>query len=332
MTQQRQEGIQAEAIEWHVRLRDGGPEDWNAFILWLEADPAHSDAYDRVKFADAAIHPDMVPVVRSPVAANDESEEPARGHGPRGRIGFRAATLAAVAAIFVAILVALPWLTAGPSRYEIATAAGERKNVELGEGSSAVLNGSTRLILDRDDARYAELAAGEATFTVRHDDARPFQVVAGDHRVLDAGTIFNLVHDRDRFSVEVIEGAVVYDPAGADVSLTAGQTLLVRRRHTPPAGSASAAGHDRLATRPAQLPQLAARDRGKRPVAEPGDRSATRSGLGRDAVYRLHPCRRQCRREHFDASLDAWTSGTPHRGRLADRAATPCTSLSRSPA
>ena len=236
MTQQRQEGIQAEAIEWHVRLRDGGPEDWNAFILWLEADPAHSDAYDRVKFADAAIHPDMVPVVRSPVAANDESDEPARGHAPRGRIGFRAATLAAVAAIFVAILVALPWLTAGPSRYEIATKAGERRNVELGEGSSAVLNGNTRLILDRDDARYAELAAGEATFTVRHDDARPFQVVAGDHRVLDAGTIFNLVHDRDRFSVEVVEGAVVYDPAGADVSLTAGQTLLVRDGIRPQLG------------------------------------------------------------------------------------------------
>ena len=148
------------------------------------------------------------------MAANDERKSVGAGaSGPRGRIGFRAATLAAAAAIFVAILVALPWLTAGPSRHEVATAAGERRIVELGDGSSAVLNGSTRLILDRDDSRYAELAAGEATFTVRHDDARPFQVAAGDHRVLDAGTIFNLVHDRDRFSVEVVEGAVVYDPA-----------------------------------------------------------------------------------------------------------------------
>jgi transmembrane sensor len=65
MAQQRQEGIQAEAIEWHVRLQAGGPEDWDTFIRWLEADPAHSAAYDRVKFADAAIRPDMMPVIGS---------------------------------------------------------------------------------------------------------------------------------------------------------------------------------------------------------------------------------------------------------------------------
>jgi transmembrane sensor len=232
MAQQRQEGIQAEAIEWHVRLQAGGTEDWEAFIHWLEADPAHSAAYDRVKIADAAVHPDMIPVRGSPEAANDVEDAPAPAGGARGRTGLWATALATAAAV-LAILVALPWLTAGPSRYEVATAAGERRNVDLGDGSSVVLNGSTRLILDRDDSRYAELVAGEATFTVRHDEARPFLVAAGDHRVLDAGTIFNLVRDPDRFSVEVAEGAVVYDPEGTAVPLAAGQTLLVRSGARP---------------------------------------------------------------------------------------------------
>jgi transmembrane sensor len=227
--------MQAEAIEWHVRLQVGGPEDWEAFIRWLEADPAHSAAYDKVKFADAAIHPDMMPVIGSPEAANDEEDASAQTSGARGRIGLWATALATAAAI-IAILVALPWLTSGPSRHEIATAAGERKTVDLGDGSSVVLNGSTRLILDRNDSRFAELAAGEATFTVRHDEARPFLVASGDHRILDSGTIFNLVRDRNRFSVEVIEGAVIFDPEGTAVPLAAGQTLLVRSGARPVLG------------------------------------------------------------------------------------------------
>lgn len=230
MAQQPQGDIRAEAIEWHVRLRNGGrPEDWEAFMQWLEADPARSDAYDQVKFADAAIEPDMVPVVEysvAPVAANNRGE-PADRSRSRSRTGFWATAFVAVAAIFLLGLVALPWLTAGRDRYEVATAAGERRAVPIGGGSSARLNGGTRLILDRDDPRYAELAAGEATFTVRHDAARPFMVVAGEHRVQEVGTIFNLVRDRGRFAVEVIDGAVLYNPEGEAVSLATGQTLVV---------------------------------------------------------------------------------------------------------
>ena len=231
MAQQRQEGIRAEAVEWHVRLRNGGgPEDWEAFMQWLEADPARSDAYDQVKFADAAIEPDMVPVIASPaapMAANDH-EEAADQSRLRKRTGLWATAFVAIAAIFLVGLIALPWLTAGQNRYEVATAAGERRTVSLGDGSSAMLNGATRLVLDRDRPRYAELAAGEATFTVRHDAAQPFLVVAGAHRVEEVGTAFNLVRDRGRFSVEVIEGAVLYNPQGESISLAAGQTLLVR--------------------------------------------------------------------------------------------------------
>ena len=224
MTEQAQNHVLAEAIEWHLRLRDGGAAaDWEAFVLWLEADPERSAAYDEVSRADADLGPEAFPSA----AANDDWAEdvPVRA---RRRFGTAARAFAALAACLILAFVALPWLGPGMDRYEVATAAGQRRDVPLGDGSMAALNGATRLILDRANPRFAELAAGEATFTIRHDSADPFEVVAGDHRIHDVGTTFNLVHDGDRVVVEVIEGEVQYHRREAAISLTAGQMLAVR--------------------------------------------------------------------------------------------------------
>jgi transmembrane sensor len=143
------------------------------------------------------------------------------------RFGAGVWTVAAIAASLILAFVGLPWLDPASARYEVATATGEHRVVPLGDGSSAALNGATRLILDRDNPRFAELAAGEATFTIHHNSADPFVVVAGDHRIHDVGTTFNMVHDGGRLTVEVIEGAVQYHRRDAHISLTAGQMLAV---------------------------------------------------------------------------------------------------------
>lgn len=222
MTEQAQQRIQAEAIEWHLRLRDAGAAaDWEAFVRWLEVDPARSAAYDDVVLADAALGPEAFPSL----AANDDWADDAPS--PR-RFGTAVRAVAALAACLMLAFVALPWLNPAPDRYEVATAAGQRRTVPLGDGSTAALNGATRLILDRANPRFAELAAGEATFTIRHDSADPFVVVAGEHRIQDVGTAFNMMRDGGRLTVEVIEGAVRYDRREAVISLTAGQILAVR--------------------------------------------------------------------------------------------------------
>jgi len=223
MTERLQQGNEAEAISWHLRLRDADAGDWEAFVRWLEADPARSAAYDEVVRADAALGPEAFPAV----AANDDwpAVPPARR-----RVGAAVWAIAAIAAVLLLALVPLPWLGAGADRYEVATAAGEQRTVPLGDGSTVALNGGTRLILDHGNTRFAELEAGEATFTIRHDSAAPFVVVAGDHRIHDLGTAFNMVHEGDRLMVEVIEGAVKYDPHAEAISLTAGQTLVIHER------------------------------------------------------------------------------------------------------
>lgn len=228
MAHQDQERL-TEAIGWRIRLRDAGPEDWDAFVRWLEEDPERSVAYDAVAESDWMVTGDMVSAATfSPAANNDAIAGPTSR--PR-RVGYAwVAALSAVAALIL-FAFALPWFTAASGRYGIATAAGQQRTVEIGAGSSIALNGGTRVVLDRDDPRYVELAAGEALFTIRHDAGHPFTVIAGDHRVQDVGTVFNLARDGGIFTVEVAEGAVLYDPGGAAISLGAGETLAVDEGH-----------------------------------------------------------------------------------------------------
>jgi transmembrane sensor len=211
--------IHSEAIGWHLRLRDGDAAAWEAFAAWLEGDPARSAAYDAVALADQVLTAEAFPVPPA-IAANDDF---VTSSGRRHRRW--AGALAAVAAALLAAWLAIPRLMPGPDRYEVATAAGEHRMVTIAPGSTVELNGGTRLILDHNDPRTAELAAGEAAFTIVHDPAHPFTVVAGAHRVQDAGTSFDLVRDGDDFTVSVIEGALVYDPGGVAVRLAAGRTL-----------------------------------------------------------------------------------------------------------
>jgi len=262
MTEQADQKRLVDAIEWHIRLRDGGSAaDWESFTLWLEGDPARSDAYDQVALADLALVPETVPAAAA--AANDDWPAPAAR-----RFGAGVWTAAAIAASLFLAFVGLPWLDPASARYEVATAAGEHRIVPLADGSSAALNGATRLILDRSNPRFAELAAGEATFTIHHNDADPFVVVAGDHRVHDVGTTFNMVHDGGRLTVEVIEGAVQYHRRGAHISLTAGQMLAVREEGGRPLldrrdpGAMAGWRHGQLSFRDVPLP-IVARDLGR---------------------------------------------------------------------
>lgn len=246
----------AEAVAWHLRLKSGDDDDWNAFVQWLEADPARSDAYDQVEAGHAAMSADAFRAPAQPAAANDDD----------AAVGWRhsrwAAGVAAAAALLLILLAAWPTMVAERNLYDVATAPGERRSVALGDGSEALLNGGTRLRLDRDDPRYAELVGGEATFVVRHDAARPFVVMAGGHRLQDAGTSFNVVHDRGALSLEVMEGVVIFDPDRSPVRVDAGQALRLSGDGSPvlaraDPGTMAGWRHGRLSYAGAPLPRVA---------------------------------------------------------------------------
>ncbi|MEP7347405.1 MAG: FecR domain-containing protein, partial [Gemmatimonadaceae bacterium] len=127
--------------------------------------------------------------------------------------------------------VALPtfWLARGRSAttslgaaapLQVQTAVGERRTIELPDGSQAVLGVRTSLRMEpvlATGPRVVHLD-GEAFFTVRHDAERPFRVVASNVVTEDVGTEFSVraYADERNVRVAVREGAVSVSRAGAE--------------------------------------------------------------------------------------------------------------------
>lgn len=224
MTSEARDSVRAQAIEWHIRLRHGDDEAWEAFAGWLAEDPLHAEIYDEIEQADLAIEP-LLPDLTFREAANDtasDNDAPSDPRAPRWRWwglggGVLAASIAAALAFFP---------QGSASRYEVATGPGQREIVTLEAGTRVLLNGSTRMTFDRKDPRFAALAAGEALFEVKHDSARPFALEVGGSRVEDLGTVFNVVRDAGTVRVAVAGGKVLYRSGKEAIPLQAGQALV----------------------------------------------------------------------------------------------------------
>jgi transmembrane sensor len=117
---------------------------------------------------------------------------------------------------------------------EIITQPGQHRTVDLADGSSVKMNGGTTIRFDKRYPREVELATGEALFDVHHDASDPFVVMAGTTRLVDAGTIFNVVSENGMIDVAVAHGAVIYEPGRADIRLDAGQALYRSAQNTAP--------------------------------------------------------------------------------------------------
>ncbi|MBI1403881.1 MAG: DUF4880 domain-containing protein [Porphyrobacter sp.] len=226
--------ILEQAIAWHLRLARGEDAAWAEFADWLEADPAHNDAYEAV-----ADHDQELPALLAaadfpaPVEAH-ETGDPAQHHAdleaPAGRIGrgppFELWRWGAMAAsVALAGFVAVQLMPEQADTYAIATAAGQSRVLALADGSEVRLNGDSRIVLDRNDPRFARLERGEARFAVAHDPQDPFTVAVGDARLVDVGTVFNVVSAPDRMRVGVSEGAVRFEGFSRSVTLGAGDML-----------------------------------------------------------------------------------------------------------
>jgi len=204
--------IRAEALAWAVRTGDPAFADWETFTLWLEADPAHALAYDRVSVAVA----DAANALAAAPVANDDRPVPKRWW-----------TGGAVAAALAGVLMVSLWN--GPQGSTIvATAPGETELIALDDGSTITLAGGTRIELTDGNDREARLLEGQALFTVVHDDSDPFVLLAGEDRLVDVGTIFDVKLGRAGIVLGVSEGAVVFNPDGQNEQVDAGEFLLRR--------------------------------------------------------------------------------------------------------
>jgi transmembrane sensor len=214
-----------QAIAWFNRLQDPAFEEagWIAFTDWLEAAPEHRAAYDAVESVwlgfDALPQAGVVPL-------------PLRRPRKTG-LSFRYAA-AATLAVAVVGLGAAGYLALRPAPVQTyQTAAGEVRSIDLADGSRVLLDrGSVLKVAFERRLRRVELVRGEADFSVAHNAARPFVVMAGENRVRVVGTEFDVLRQPERLQVTVTRGLVAVGPADSereDFSLAAGDQLERRQ-------------------------------------------------------------------------------------------------------
>ncbi|MFC3099865.1 FecR family protein [Altererythrobacter lauratis] len=217
---QADEQIRDQALSWALRTGDPAFADWEAFTAWLEADPAHAAAYDAVAaaVADAA-------EVLAAAPANDDA--PLLSVARRRWMGG-----AIAAALAVVALVGVLNRPGGAELYE--TAPGETQLIALADGSTIELAGGTVLEMpEGTSTREAVLREGQALFTIVHNDADPFVLLAGADRLVDAGTVFDVKLGQSGLTLGVSEGAVIYNPAAANLRVDAGNGLVARPGRAP---------------------------------------------------------------------------------------------------
>jgi transmembrane sensor len=205
--------IELAASAWLER-RDG--EDWNAaqeaeLETWLVQSHAHRAAYWRLKAA--WMQSERLVALKS-VSPTSREE--------RGRTNPIFSRIMAVCVVF-AVGAAGTWFYLTQTAQQVyATSVGQHKIILLRDGSSIELNTDTRLRVALNSERKIWLDRGEAYFQIKHDEARPFLVFAGGHRVVDLGTAFLVRQEATRTEVALVQGRARFDSAATH----GGSTIL----------------------------------------------------------------------------------------------------------
>lgn len=212
------------AAEWCVRLSEGdlSPAEQTALDAWFAADPMHRELLDDAVAAWRAVDeqaslPGMIALRGE--ALNDLRRAQRRQWGKQWsrKPGPRVAIWSAAAAVVAAVALGgvLTWRASLPDVYR--TTEGERRIVELADGSRASLDADTVLKVRYDgDRRRLWLEQGRAKFAVAKDPLRPFSVAAGGKLVVATGTTFSVERVADQMRVVLYEGHVaVLDGEGA---------------------------------------------------------------------------------------------------------------------
>ena len=208
------------AAQWFVRLQDAStsPSAFVEWQRWMNAAPENRRAYEDIE--------ELMLRMRSSTAApplptaDEMQRDSYDGTVPVDEFlqtplpGSNARWFALAASITaVAVTASFAWLhLSDAERIDVetyATAAAERREVTLSDGSHVTLDASSQLTVSMSDSqRTLHLDRGEAYFKVEKDASRPFIVHAGGAQVRAIGTAFNVRMSNERTVVAVVEGKV----------------------------------------------------------------------------------------------------------------------------
>lgn len=205
------DGIDQQATRWFVRLRadDVSEGERQAWQHWLQASPAHRDAYARVEllwssFGDFATAPEIGERMAA-VAVPPSTIAPPRTRAARRRwpVAMAAGLALVVAGTFFVLRLA------EPTEAVYHTTTGERRSVNLEDGTRVDLDAGTQLSVRYDgDSRRITLRQGRAFFQVAKDASRPFDVLTDAGGVRALGTQFEVAQVAGAADVALYEGSI----------------------------------------------------------------------------------------------------------------------------
>ena len=220
--------IEREAIAWFTRLNgEPAPVDRRDFERWRTASPAHDAAFRQVEAMWQAVERPGSAVAaeeQDKLAVYLEAMDDARA---RRREGKR--RLAVAGALMVMVLGAAAWLEYPNAlqnlRADYATARGERRTVELGDGSTVLLDADSALdVTFTAGERRVTLLRGNAFFAVTSSPI-PFVVEAREGKTVVHGTAFDVAIADDDVAVTLAEGSVSVASADGRATLQPGQRV-----------------------------------------------------------------------------------------------------------
>ena len=250
---------------WVMRLDSPGcrPADRAAFEAWRVEKPEHAKAFAQAQRVLANVDRHLGSVELSALG-EQVFEESGKQH--RSLIRYSTVGLAVACSLLVGVVLYQHTAVGPPVEQPvladantIETVVGERSTVTLPDDSIVTLNTNSLIELrfnENSDVRQLELLRGQAHFEV-NKDPRPFEVLAGDHRIVALGTAFDVRLDTELgVQVTLVEGEVTVDEVVEKVAnidtvnstipetstttgtptrtdLKAGEQLIVRH-HEPP--------------------------------------------------------------------------------------------------
>lgn len=222
----RSPAVTKQAGIWFARMRGEDHADWREpFEQWLDADPAHREAYARA----GEQWQEMGGLAGTEMGRNRRLPEPALPiwQMPAARPAF------AVLALLLFVLAGFWFLrtpdSASPGTLVAAadpqvTRVGEIRTMKLADGTTVTLDTDSAIeVRLSDDLRQVRLVRGRARFDVAHDAARPFQVEAGGRTVTALGTLFDVGIEPEGVRVSLLRGSVDVRglaPAGSVAAVT----------------------------------------------------------------------------------------------------------------
>ncbi|MFK4754339.1 FecR family protein [Oceanobacter antarcticus] len=252
--------IKMAAADWCMRIQSDecSPLDRAAFEQWLQENPEHEQAYNKI-LRVWLLSEHLVP---SSVEARQEENPPAETSGivqlppyqqpPRWQWQQNARLLSLAALLLIPFGYGgwlLNWL---PNEYHRYSTDQVRQEVTLPDGTQVEMNLNTHITYANfRDRRHVDISGnGEAFFKVAHNATHPFEISAANGTITVTGTAFNVWKYQQDVVVTVAAGSVIVSNNASDLHLTPGM-------------QAEYSGHDSPQSEPGNIDQALAWQSGK---------------------------------------------------------------------